>query len=58
MDRRRARREAWWRAASVVRSALGDGWDLGESYPDDRERALVEEEMAAVIAIMERRGHR
>lgn len=57
MDRRAARREAWWRAAQAVRSTLASGWDLGETYPDEREATLVEEELAAVIAIMERRGH-
>lgn len=58
MDRRTAKREACWRAASVVGDALKQGWPDADLYPDDAERARVAAELNNLVAELERRGHR
>lgn len=57
VDRRLAKREAWWIAAGLVRSALADGYDLGLRYPDDPVAVeRVSAALAVVIEEMERKG--
>lgn len=57
MDRRAAKREAWWRAAGVVRAALDTGWggSLRERY-GEADAALIEECVEEVVGHMEGRG--
>lgn len=59
MNAAQARREAWWRASSIVSAALENdyGADLAQRY-GEKDGALVEAQLEEVVAIMERRGTR
>lgn len=56
MDRRAAKREAWWRLAQLARSCLEGGYELGRHYPA-ADVHKIEEAMTEVLAEMERKGH-
>ena len=57
MNQQAAKREACWRAASVVRDAMAQGWPGDDLYPDDRDRARVTSALNELTAELERRGH-
>ncbi|NBE80333.1 hypothetical protein [Micromonospora rubida] len=58
MDARAAKREACWRAASVIRTSLEQGWPDDDLYPDADERTRVAAALNDVVAELDRRGHR
>lgn len=53
MDKRQARREAYWRAAQTVRSALAGGWPA-EHYPDEGEYEAVSAALERLVGDLER----
>lgn len=57
MDVRAAKREAYWRAACVVRDAMTHGWPE-EHYPDRADLAAVSAALVVVIDELERKGPR
>jgi hypothetical protein len=54
VDKRTAKREACWRAAQVVRQAMGEGWP-GDEYPEE-DFPKVSDALHDVVAELERRG--
>lgn len=51
MDKRTAKREACFRAAMVIETALAGGWETLDRYGDDREKVedALNELMASLI---------
>jgi hypothetical protein len=56
VDKRTAKREAWWRGAGLIRAVLEGGFEWEQSYPDPQEAEAVRLALNEVIAEMERRG--
>lgn len=56
MNRRVAKREACWRAAIALRSAMDSGWPY-EQYESDEDLAAVSGGLEELIVELERRGH-
>jgi len=54
MNARKAKREACWRAAQVIRSAMSESWP-SEQY-DAREYEKVSAALIKLVAELERRG--
>lgn len=57
MNRRQAKREACFRAASVVENALSGGWPA-EQYPDEADLERVVEALNELMDELLRRGGR
>lgn len=55
MDKRTAKREACWRSAQLIRSAMAESWP-SEQY-NAEEYGQVSAALLDVIAELERRGH-
>lgn len=59
MDKRTAKRDACWLAATLVRSTMEVGWDLSDGHGyTDAEVVKVELALADLVEELERRGHK
>jgi hypothetical protein len=56
MTQREAKREACWRAASVLRNSLDAGWDVSVLFPDPEDEQRFLAAPLELIKELERRG--
>lgn len=52
MNQRQARKRALSHAAGFIETAM-DSWDMAKTYPDDRDRKMVTEEICKIILRLE-----
>lgn len=57
MNKRQAKRRAWWSAAAVVQNALDSGWEI-ESELTEADAARFEKALGEVVREMELKGLR
>lgn len=55
MDKRKAKRDACWRAAGLIQDSINNGWPQ-EHYEDEADQRAVEAALKDLIAELERRG--
>lgn len=58
MNKREARRWAWFHGAAVIRNAIESGWELEKWVDNDADLARIETALEELIRGMERKGGR